>query len=67
MDNDSIDKDELFTTLSKRRGENFQSTLTIKELSDRDVQAAPRIQMKVSQIMWLCVMINLSIVQWKNS
>lgn len=67
MDNDSIDKDELFTTLSKRRGENFQSTPTIKELSDRDVQAAPRIQMKVSQIMWLCVMINLSIVQWKNS
>lgn len=51
MDNDSIDKDELFTTLSKRRGENFQSTPTIKELSDRDVQAAPRIQMKVSQIM----------------
>lgn len=28
MDNDSIDKDELFTTLSKRTGENFQSTPT---------------------------------------
>ena len=26
MDNDSIDKDEFFTTLSKRMGENFQST-----------------------------------------